>query len=229
MSGLYSNDPNELWEKILGKSMHYHNGGDDAVRQLYDYIPTGSSILDCGCGWGGPAKLLIKERSCKVTGITNTKTQAKYITDFDVICKDLHDINLSENFDIAMFIESYTHLYDSPKVLSNIKDNVNSIIIRDFSSSNLEIVDDWGMIIRTKDIFIEELTRAGFEVKHYSENPHSLKLMREGATYWYNNMKDVPDEYISDHMKLLRNLKLHFDNVSEKFDIKMCLVYATKK
>ena len=66
------------WKEVLGPGMHYHFGSVDpaspiddaeahfrfAVRQLYPWVPVRSRVLDVGCGWGGPARILVYERHC---------------------------------------------------------------------------------------------------------------------------------------------------------------------
>ena len=58
----YTDNPLSVWQSVLGPSMHYHVGGNQAVRNLYPYIDNNSKILDIGCGWGGPARLLTNEK-----------------------------------------------------------------------------------------------------------------------------------------------------------------------
>lgn len=50
----------------------------DAVRVLYPHIPLGASVLDVGCGWCGPAKLLAEERAASVRGVTIARAQAEF-------------------------------------------------------------------------------------------------------------------------------------------------------
>ena len=50
----------------------------DALRILYPHIPLGSSVLDVGCGWCGPATLLAAERAASVRGLTIARAQAEF-------------------------------------------------------------------------------------------------------------------------------------------------------
>ena len=81
---LYSALPVSAWEPILGADLHYHFGlfenADDsleravreAVRCLFGDVPMDSTVLDAGCGWGGPARVLQDERRSHVHGITTS-------------------------------------------------------------------------------------------------------------------------------------------------------------
>ena len=50
----------------------------DALRVLYPHLPLGSSVLDVGCGWCGPATLLAAERAASVRGLTISRAQAEF-------------------------------------------------------------------------------------------------------------------------------------------------------
>ncbi len=67
----YSSESVDEWKQIIGKDLHYHfgyfhdsedleTGLKQTVRNFYPHITLGSRILDIGCGWGGPAKMLIE-------------------------------------------------------------------------------------------------------------------------------------------------------------------------
>lgn len=81
LDSFYSKESIREWKQIIGEELHYHcgyfNGEEDletglkqTVRNFYPYITPGTRVLDIGCGWGGPAKMLIAERNCSVTGIS---------------------------------------------------------------------------------------------------------------------------------------------------------------
>ena len=106
LDAFYSADVEKV-AAILGPEMHFHHGlasaevndlldrstnagpaaadGSvaeralaDAVRILYPHIPLGSSVLDVGCGWCGPATLLAAERAASVRGLTIARAQAEF-------------------------------------------------------------------------------------------------------------------------------------------------------
>ena len=106
LDAFYSADVEKV-AAILGPEMHFHHGlasaevndlldrstnagpaaadGSvaeralaDALRILYPHIPLGSSVLDVGCGWCGPATLLAAERAASVRGLTIARAQAEF-------------------------------------------------------------------------------------------------------------------------------------------------------
>jgi hypothetical protein len=116
--------PAHVWLKVLGDKGHYHFGQtnpldltedifDHAVRYLYRFIPGHSAILDCGCGWGAPARLFTTEKGCKVTGVTTSFLQYEFIQnhvkEIEVIYKDLYKYFPQKSFNTALFFESSAH------------------------------------------------------------------------------------------------------------------------
>ena len=131
IDNFYSENSIDDWKLILGENLHYHAGSqsdkdifEQAVKNLFCYIPKKSKILDCGCGWGGPAKLLINELECDVTGVTISEQQQKFIDQFVVYHADLNQYIPHEYYDIALFVESFCHLKQPEQVLHNFKNKV---------------------------------------------------------------------------------------------------------
>jgi cyclopropane fatty-acyl-phospholipid synthase-like methyltransferase len=122
----YSAESIKEWQAIIGDELHYHYGFfttpemglkaalENAVRSFYDYVPRGSSVLDAGCGWGGPARMLNDERECKVFGITISHSQYESCRKFGLKVKraDLESISLKQKFDIIVMFESLEHIKD---------------------------------------------------------------------------------------------------------------------
>ncbi|MBL94317.1 MAG: hypothetical protein CMF70_03340 [Magnetovibrio sp.] len=54
---------------------NFHIGGDRATQFIADNLKldTGKTILDIGCGIGGPARYMAKNRGCRVHGVDLTK------------------------------------------------------------------------------------------------------------------------------------------------------------
>jgi len=211
---LYSGLALETWRKILHKDMHYHFGecnedGKDifeqAVRSLYEYIQPGSSILDCGCGWGGPAKMLIRENGCNVEGITISKQQYDSISEFKVFHEDLCEFQPKRLYDVALFMESYTHLADAPLVLQRIAPSVRSILIKDFVSDNTFYDQDWQMTIRTRQRFVDELEGSKLfairEMREFNDDG-----IRAACAYWFKNLLMLDENERIAHASLLWEL-----------------------
>ncbi len=80
---------------------------EDAQQNKIDHIikkldiKEGQKILEVGCGWGGMAFELAKQKNCEVTGVSLSKNQIKY-------CKEkAKELNLSNqvNFELADYRE----------------------------------------------------------------------------------------------------------------------------
>lgn len=82
---------NDLYERMLGKSMVYSCGYwkdthtlDEAQEAKLDLIckklgiKAGDTVLDIGCGWGSFAQFAAEKYGAKVVGITVSKEQAAY-------------------------------------------------------------------------------------------------------------------------------------------------------
>lgn len=67
-------DVDNLKRKDIASYEEFHIGGRDTTRILAEYaeIQSGTILLDIGCGIGGPARTLVSEYDCKVTGIDIT-------------------------------------------------------------------------------------------------------------------------------------------------------------
>jgi hypothetical protein len=233
LDNFYSYNSLESWIKFLGDKLHYHFGVftepnndpfDQAVIELFKYIPEKSKILDCGCGWGGPGKLLKEKLNCDITGITISKTQSEFIKDFPVIHADLNYFILDKEYDIAIFIESFTHIVNPYKVLLNFKNYVKSIVIKDYISETRNSIPSWNMYIRNKDTYHKIIENAGYEIKefkiHYSFSKESLKI-------WRNNLKKLKPEEITGQLKLLEMFCENED--LDHLDIQQCTIYAIRK
>ncbi|MCV2890639.1 class I SAM-dependent methyltransferase [Ruegeria aquimaris] len=67
-------DPNTLTIEQLAPVDHFHARGFPATVELADALPIreGDTLVDIGCGIGGPARYLAKRFSCRVEGIDIT-------------------------------------------------------------------------------------------------------------------------------------------------------------
>lgn len=208
----YSENSTDTWKKVLGDSMHYHSAlsNDEgyhpmeyAIMEMYKHIPKSSKILDCGCGWGAPARQLKRDLGCNVTGVTISKSQYDYIKDFPVILSDLHDVKLEEKYDIALFVESYCHLENPVEVLKKIRPFVNKIIIRDYLNLQGNFVKydtRWKMTIPNKAKYLQDLKRSGFEMTSFDMREHNYQ---PESVIWLNNIMTLNEKEITGQIKLL--------------------------
>jgi ubiquinone/menaquinone biosynthesis C-methylase UbiE len=215
--------------------MHYHFGiakdGEDpfeyAVKVMYKFISPKSKILDCGCGWGAPARLLMRDLNCEVEGVTISKQQYNYIKDFKVYLKNLHTFIPNKKYDTALFLESYTHLTEPKKIIKNFSDNIDSILIKDFASPENYMVPDWGMSIRNKKTYYDEIENDGkYTIQYYKEYKN---VLYPSVEYWYKRIRQLPRKEIRGQIKQLNNLcKEAIIMKHEEFTINGVFIYATK-
>jgi hypothetical protein len=236
LDDFYSNESIEVWETILGEKMHYHYATeskdndpfDQSVIDLFPYIKPNSKILDCGCGWGGPGKLIKEKLNCDITGVTISKSQEEYIKHFPVIHADLENFIPTEHYDTAIFIESYTHIINTKQMLCNIKKNVDNIIIKDYlSTSDSEFaIPLWGMRARLKKTFFSELNNAGYIIKDYYEIPN---VFEPATDYWMENLMKLDPSQITGHVKRLFELcyAVKYKNHQVPY-LNLCVIHASK-
>ena len=224
----YDDTSPEVWKKAIGEDLHYHVGwgeGDilyNAIEYLYPFIGRDSKVLDCGCGWGGPAKVLKRDLNCEVTGVTISKVQYEYVKSnvpIEIIYSDLHDYNPNDRFDVCLFIESFCHLENPLKVLYNIRDCSNKIILREYHLKSddypKKYVDSWLMNIYKKDEMISLFDKIGFKLT-FDENHYDYSL-EPTLNYWLDNLKKIDNSEKTHHINTLefsaRYLKKNLNQV----------------
>ena len=205
MNAFFSEVEIELWKKILGPELHYHFGYfengvsvEDAMRQtvrnFFRFIPSGCRLLDAGCGWGGPARLLEAEHGCKVVGVTVSQAQALYCREQGI---ETHWIDLETgvpdgDFDVALFLESLEHMVAKREILARVAERCSRVIV----SSNTWNHDaplkrpDFGRSLDLQDMdeLCTMLSDAGFTVDFvYNRRPKS----RQSVHFWNQNLKSA--------------------------------------
>jgi hypothetical protein len=230
LDSFYSENPISSWKVVLGEDMHYHYGipgenpFEQAVLDVMEFIPPNSKVLDCGCGWGGPGRVLQKNGH-DVTGITISKQQADYIKDFPVIHGDLHEFIPEENYDVAIFIESYFHLTDPVKVFNNLVPYVKHIVILDVISDRIIDIEDFGIKLEPKEYMMGNLRKAGYIV----EGQHSrLNFAKPTLKYWGENIKKLPPEEVYGHIGALKAL-CDTQNNSVGTNAKQIILHAKRR
>jgi hypothetical protein len=224
-------------KKILSPEMHYHLTGkkynnrntpiNQTVIDLYSYIGKGSTVLDCGSGWGGPAKMLKDNLGCEVTGVTSSSNQANYTRQFmKTVHSDLHEFRPTEKYDVALFIESYNHFKNANIVLNNIKDSVDKVIIKDFISEPAHIQKEWNAIILSRELYTKQLDKAGFIIDEFIVT----EIGQYSQRLWADNIKLLDENFleIHPHIKLLYNFCI--DTLKNGFGgTKHCTIVAHKR
>ena len=209
--GEFYNGELEAWRHILGESLMYTNGTRDpkalpedaeahlsnSVRSLYPWIPEGSRVLDLGCGWGGPARMLIRERGAYVHGVTVSQTQADFfdssLPEARTTCADMATVIPDEQYDVAILLESLTHVVNPVDVLQNIRSRVDRILLRDhvMYEKNRDasgVARNWKMRFPNHEEFREIVEEAGFKIEYEEIIDVPWK---ETADFWLRNLRDA--------------------------------------
>lgn len=134
--------PTEFYKYVLGKRMKYSSGYWTSVNDTLDTseenmlrlsceraeFKDGMEVLDLGCGWGS-LTLYIAEKypNCKVTGVSNSKTQKEYIDsvckqkgyqNVQIITQDMNIFEIEKQFDRLMSVEMLEHMKNYEKLFS---------------------------------------------------------------------------------------------------------------
>ncbi|CAL2095180.1 putative SAM-dependent methyltransferase, type 11 [Tenacibaculum sp. 190524A02b] len=233
LSDFYSTDGVEYWKKVLGKNMHYHFGlftennnvpnlknntaFDNAIETLFKFIPSGSSIYDMGCGWGGPAKLLTEKNANKVTGITLSKTQFKYCNDIGIQTRlgNIENTLPPGYFDTLLMMESLEHIHNKYQLLKNLRYFSDQLIIRthcqNTNTSNLVFGNTMKVI--SSDLLVDILTKAGWKIKHLkNRRMESLPTI----DLWKSRFKNIPKQN-DPHFEYFRNFVYRVSNSKKEW------------
>ena len=211
---LYDDTSPEIWKKVIGEDLHYHVGwgeGDilyNAVEHLYQFIGKESTVLDCGCGWGGRAKAIKRDLHCDITSVTNSPVQYDYIKNnvpIDVTLCDLQDYSPTKKYDCAVFIESFCHLKTPEDVIKNIKDSCDKIIVRDYVLKELDYptkyLGNWLMTIYYKEEFLSMFEKHGYKMTYCED--HYEDGLEPTVNYWLENLSKVERKDKTPHILLL--------------------------
>ena len=218
------------WQHVLGESLHYCFGTRDpkarpedaeahlnnGVRSLYPWIPEGSRVLDLGCGWGGPARMLIRERGAYVHGVTVSQTQADFfdssLPQARTTCADMATYIPDEQYDVAIALESLTHVNNPVDVLRNIRSRVDRLLLRDHvaNGETSEVIDNWKMRVPSHEEYRGIVEEAGFKIEY--DEPVDVPF-KSVAAFWLRNLRDafpvfVPEGQFKALDMLCRSLEL---------------------
>ncbi len=126
--------PSAFFKLVMGKYMKYSSGFwtspdvgiDESERAMLELtckraeLENGMNVLDLGCGWGS-LSLYVAEKypKCKVTGVSNSRTQKKFIDseakkrglkNLNIITADMNVFKTSLKFDRIISIEMLEHM-----------------------------------------------------------------------------------------------------------------------
>ncbi len=221
---LYSAESPSLWKQIIGEDLHYHygvftdcesslqEGLHHAVRSLYSDIPIGGHILDAGCGWGGPAKMLETEHACTVQGVTLSSAQFDYCRNLgmDVMLGDLESMDLSgRRYDAVLMMESLDHIQHKGELLTALRSLAPKIIIRVNCVASLlatasSQAGQWHMYMETPEMIQRRLERAGWDLIRWVDRRAETLLT---FSLWHARLEAVfPDTDPPGHLGMLKQL-----------------------
>lgn len=205
LNAFYSSVPIEELQKILGKHLHFHFGyfsGKEelefglrqTVRNFYPHINNGSRVLDAGCGWGGPAKMLIKEKDCLVRGLTVSLPQAVYCQSLgiDACLHDLENEDVKEEYDVIFMLEVLEHIRDKARLLKRLRHHAPLLILstscvsKDYNESHIRFGGSLNFC--TEDEIERYLYDAGWDII-YKKNRRLES--RQTIVHWQKNLDKV--------------------------------------
>lgn len=192
----------ESWQSVLDEYLNYHTGEDgpsgnsfkNTVLNMIPFLEGSKKILDVGCGFGGPSRIIAEEfPDVEIIGITNSKVHYDYlkenpIPNFKVHYGDILDWDSEEYFDTAFFLQSFSHMSDDAlKVFNAEKIVMNDHISLSRGPVNLKA---FNFMARTERGFYNAFSRAGFEIsklESYVSNDSSFDV-------WGPLIEQLPEE-----------------------------------
>lgn len=193
---------------------HYHNGeigsaGENIfevpVRQILPYLEGVTSLLDCGCGWGGPARMIMNELNIPVTGVTISKNQAQFLRknmpELSVVIDDLNTFVPPKKYGAALLMESLCHVENQDKLLANLASNVEKLVIVDYcmNSPHPFFVPSWNIRLHDDEKLRKIIERAGFEIKQWSVI--TKDRWTPSLKYWKQKLETM--DFLDGHLKKL--------------------------
>jgi len=136
--------PPEFFTHILGPRMKYSSGYWKSKQSNFEEseedmlfltfqraeIKDGMKILDLGCGWGSVSLTLAeKYPKCKITGVSNSRTQKEFIEqrakerkikNLTIITQDMNVFNTKEKFDRIISVEMLEHMKNYEAIFQKI-------------------------------------------------------------------------------------------------------------
>ena len=176
----YSSVPIETWRQILGDHMHYHHGVwqsdedwdtalENAVLDLARHVEPGSTVLDLGCGWGGPASVLKERYGCPVRCVTVSQAQASYCNTrgLDVHRADLDSEIPEGTWAVGWWMESLEHLEQPEKALAQLRQRCRKVVIRaNTCEAGPRQLFAGSMPMQSTRFYLDALERTGWRVTH---------------------------------------------------------------
>ncbi len=214
----------ETWQHVLGQEMHYHFGLFDlstplapqpdtafstSVARLYPHIPHGSRVYDLGCGWGGPARQLIRDLGCQVEGITASQSQYQYCSKLGLLVRhgDMEANLPSGPFDVLLMLESLSHVRDKLRLLKILRLFGKRLILREHcQNASPPSINFGGTMYMDSSLELRNLLfAAGWKITRWrnrrAESMPSIQI-------WHQRLQTIPPGNDA-HIETLRAFCAH--------------------
>jgi len=140
--------PAEFFNVMMGKYLKYSSGywpsksttldeSEEIMLKLFcergelDKLPSGSTVLDLGCGWGSLSLYAAKHfPNLKFTGVSNSNSQREFImqrakeqglSNVEIRTCDINVLEFPQNtFDRVMSVECFEHMKNYQKLFKNV-------------------------------------------------------------------------------------------------------------
>ncbi len=212
------------WQQIIGDALHYHFGYfrgaeplevglKQTVRNFYPYLEPGSRVFDLGCGWGGPAKMLIEEHHCTVTGLSSSAAQVDYCRSLGLNVRQ-QDVeheqgqDLLGDYDAIFCLEMISHIRDKAKLLRRLRSCAPRLILSESCAADTyggpRTTFGGSIALCTVSELVHDVEAAGWTIQFMQDRRfHSLRTV----SLWQQNLDRVyGDDKPPGQLGVLRSL-----------------------
>lgn len=224
LEAFYAHPDIATWKAVLGTELHYHFGffpeGDESLQQacrlavesLYRWLPKGNSVLDAGCGWGGPLNMLVNEHGMTGSGVTISEHQATYCRSLglNVERANLESYKLTKHVDAVLLIGSVEHIRQKRTLFKTLRSGASSLVMHITCTTNLlhavhpQMVPPGYMFFETPEMIVRHLKAAGWNVKFAVDQDACIQPT---LRHWLNGIiRQYGDQMPPGHLGALKKL-----------------------
>jgi SAM-dependent methyltransferase len=223
----------DTFSQFLDEGLNYHymesgelsNDFDNYTYNTLEHLKNCKSLLDVGCGYGGPCRLINKYlQDLNIECVTNEVGQYEYVSQFfKTYLSDSSKFSVDKRYDIITFFDSFCHT-NGEKTLENLSKYTNRILIKDYTHLEEDeyYSSRWEMTFRSETNWKKILYNVGFDVKIFELN--TKVKVKETHEFWREKLKSV--ESNERQIMFLREIT---SLNSLKPNKKHCIIYAEKK